>query len=180
MAKSTGKVTIKKYANRRLYDTESSTYITLDGLAHMVREGREFEVVDAKSGEVALFQTPTPKSAPRRGNMDAQDRLWFGEFRADRIGMFDTKSKEFREWKLGTRWSAPYDVVLDRNEFAWTGSMVTDQVERLDPATGQITEYLLPHHTNIRRVFLDNSVNPPILWVGNNHGAAIVRIEPLD
>jgi polyhydroxyalkanoate synthesis repressor PhaR len=51
MAKSTGKVTIKKYANRRLYDTESSTYITLDRLAQMVREGREFEVVDAKSGE---------------------------------------------------------------------------------------------------------------------------------
>jgi polyhydroxyalkanoate synthesis repressor PhaR len=51
MVKSSGKVTIKKYANRRLYDTESSTYITLDRLAEMVREGREFEVVDAKSGE---------------------------------------------------------------------------------------------------------------------------------
>jgi polyhydroxyalkanoate synthesis repressor PhaR len=51
MAKSTGKVTIKKYANRRLYDTESSAYITLDRLAAMVREGREFEVIDAKSGE---------------------------------------------------------------------------------------------------------------------------------
>jgi polyhydroxyalkanoate synthesis repressor PhaR len=51
MAKSTGKVTIKKYANRRLYDTESSAYITLDRLAAMVREGREFEVIDAKTGE---------------------------------------------------------------------------------------------------------------------------------
>lgn len=51
MAKPTSKVTIKKYANRRLYDTESSTYITLDRLAAMVREGREFEVVDAKSGD---------------------------------------------------------------------------------------------------------------------------------
>ena len=51
MAKSSAKVTIKKYANRRLYDTESSSYITLDRLAQMVREGREFEVVDAKSGE---------------------------------------------------------------------------------------------------------------------------------
>ena len=51
MAKSSGKVTIKKYANRRLYDTESSSYITLDRLAEMVREGREFEVVDAKSGD---------------------------------------------------------------------------------------------------------------------------------
>ena len=51
MVKSSGKVTIKKYANRRLYDTESSAYITLDRLAQMVRDGREFEVVDAKTGE---------------------------------------------------------------------------------------------------------------------------------
>lgn len=51
MVKSSGRVTIKKYANRRLYDTESSAYITLDRLAAMVREGRDFEVVDAKSGE---------------------------------------------------------------------------------------------------------------------------------
>ena len=59
MAKSTGKVTIKKYANRRLYDTESSTYITLDKLAAMVREGREFEVVDAKTGEDITRQVLT-------------------------------------------------------------------------------------------------------------------------
>ena len=44
-------VIIKKYANRRLYDTESSSYITLDRLAGMVREKRDFKVVDAKSGE---------------------------------------------------------------------------------------------------------------------------------
>ena len=59
MAKSSSKVTIKKYANRRLYDTESSTYITLDRLAQMVREGREFEVVDAKSGEDITRQVLT-------------------------------------------------------------------------------------------------------------------------
>ena len=51
MAKTGAKVTIKKYANRRLYDTESSAYITLDKLAAMIREGRDFEVVDAKTGE---------------------------------------------------------------------------------------------------------------------------------
>jgi len=59
MAKSSAKVTIKKYANRRLYDTESSAYITLDRLAQMVREGREFEVVDAKSGEDITRQVLT-------------------------------------------------------------------------------------------------------------------------
>jgi polyhydroxyalkanoate synthesis repressor PhaR len=44
-------IVIKKYANRRLYNTESSTYITLETLSEMVREGRDFEVFDAKTGE---------------------------------------------------------------------------------------------------------------------------------
>lgn len=43
-------VIIKKYANRRLYNTKSSSYITLDDLARMTREGTDFEVVDAKTG----------------------------------------------------------------------------------------------------------------------------------
>lgn len=44
-------VVVKKYANRRLYNTESSSYITLDTLAEMVRGGRDFVVYDAKTGE---------------------------------------------------------------------------------------------------------------------------------
>jgi polyhydroxyalkanoate synthesis repressor PhaR len=44
-------VVVKKYANRRLYNTESSSYITLDNLADMVRLGRDFVVYDAKSGD---------------------------------------------------------------------------------------------------------------------------------
>ena len=43
--------TIKKYANRRLYHTGTSTYVTLEDLARMVKEGEEFVVVDAKTGE---------------------------------------------------------------------------------------------------------------------------------
>ncbi|HEX4694701.1 polyhydroxyalkanoate synthesis repressor PhaR [Sphingomonas sp.] len=46
-----GPVIVKKYANRRLYNTESSSYITLDHLAAMTRAGRDFKVVDAKTDE---------------------------------------------------------------------------------------------------------------------------------
>jgi polyhydroxyalkanoate synthesis repressor PhaR len=42
---------VKKYANRRLYNTESSSYITLENLAEMVRQGRDFVVYDAKTGD---------------------------------------------------------------------------------------------------------------------------------
>ncbi len=44
-------VTIKKYANRRLYNTASSSYITLDDLSKMTRQGIDFKVIDAKSGD---------------------------------------------------------------------------------------------------------------------------------
>ncbi|HIK64758.1 MAG TPA: polyhydroxyalkanoate synthesis repressor PhaR, partial [Henriciella marina] len=51
-ANGTGEtVIIKKYANRRLYDTSTSSYVTLDHLADLVRREVDFEVRDAKSGE---------------------------------------------------------------------------------------------------------------------------------
>ena len=51
MAKSEEPITIKKYANRRLYNTGTSTYVTLEDLATMVKQGENFIVYDAKSGE---------------------------------------------------------------------------------------------------------------------------------
>ncbi|TRO92673.1 polyhydroxyalkanoate synthesis repressor PhaR [Glycocaulis profundi] len=51
MAGKTDKIVIKKYANRRLYDTSASRYVTLDHLRELVRANADFEVVDAKSGE---------------------------------------------------------------------------------------------------------------------------------
>lgn len=51
MADNKEPVTIKKYANRRLYNTGTSTYVTLEDLAVMVKNGEDFVVYDAKSGE---------------------------------------------------------------------------------------------------------------------------------
>jgi streptogramin lyase len=136
--------------------------------------------IDASTGEIKLFEIPTPASAPRRATMDAQDRLWIGEYRGDKIAMLDTKTGQFKEWKVEPRWSAPYDVIIDKNEEAWTGSMVTDKVTRLDTKTGRTVDYLLPRKTNIRRVWVDNSTTPVTFWVGSNHGASIVKLEPLE
>ena len=154
-------------------DSKNNAYFTDFRWRHIGR-------VDAKTGEIKLFEIPTPASAPRRGMMDAQDRLWFGEYRGDRIGMFDTKTEQFKEWTVSPRWSSPYDVFLDKNEEAWTGSMISDQVTRLNTKTGEAINYLLPKATNIRRVFVDNSTTPVTFWVGSNHGASIVKLEPLD
>ena len=135
---------------------------------------------DAKTKAFSVYPTPTPMSRPRRGRVDSQDRLWFAEYGGNAIGMLDPVSGRIQEWKVPTPWSAPYDAVADKNGDAWTGSMLTDRIARLNTKTGQFTEYPLPRSTNIRRVFVDDSKNPGTLWVGNNHGASIVKVEPLD
>jgi streptogramin lyase len=154
-------------------DPQNNVYFTVFGRDQIGK-------IDAKTGKITLHQTPTRNSAPRRGMLDAEGRLWFGENRADRIGMFDTKTERFQEWLPPTVGSWPYDVTADKNGEAWSGGEFSDRVQRLDPKTGAITEYLLPRFTNVRRVWVDNSTTPVTFWVGNNHGASIVKLEPLD
>jgi virginiamycin B lyase len=137
--------------------------------------------LDAKTNVAQIWSTAFARSRPRRGRFDDQNRLWFAEYAANRIAMFDPTTEQIKEWKLPTAWSAPYDVVPSKGGAeVWTGSMLSDQVARLNPKTDEIVEYLLPHTTNIRRVFVQETGQRPVLWVGNNHGSAIVKVEPLD
>jgi virginiamycin B lyase len=136
--------------------------------------------VDAKTMKVTPYATPTPNSGPRRGHMDAQDRLWFAEFRGNRVAMFDTKKERFTEWTVPTPWTNVYDAIADTAGYAWAGGMNNDHVVRVNTANGQVTEYLLPTSTNIRRVNVDNSTTPPTFWIGNNLGASVIKVEPIE
>ncbi len=136
--------------------------------------------IDAKTFRGTIYPTPTPRSRPRRTMLDDKGRLWFGEFAANKLGMFDTAHESFKEWDVPTPHTYPYDAYLDRNGELWSGSMSSDRVLRLDPQTGAAVEYLLPHQTNIRRIFIDDSTTPVTFWAGNNHHAAIVKLELLD
>jgi streptogramin lyase len=154
-------------------DRENNVYLLEFG-------GTSIGLRNAKTNEVTIWRTPFAGSRPRRGRVDAQNRLWFAEYGGNGIAMFDPATQQIREWQLPTAWSAPYDVVPTKGGEVWTGSMLNDQVARLDPKTDQIVEYLLPRPTNIRRVFVDDTGARPVLWVGSNHGASIIKVEPLD
>jgi virginiamycin B lyase len=136
--------------------------------------------IDAGTGKLAFYPTPTPYARARRGRVDSRNRLWFAEFGGNGIGMFDPTTEKITEWKKPLPWEAPYDVVADRNGEAWEVNESSDRVGRLDPRTGEITNYLLPRGGNIRRVFVDDRNAPVTIWVGSNLGAAVVKIEPLD
>lgn len=68
-------VVIKKYANRRLYNTDTSTYVTLDDLAAMVKSGRDFVVFDAKSGDDLTHSVLTQIIVDQESRMGGQTLL---------------------------------------------------------------------------------------------------------
>ncbi len=154
-------------------DSQNNVYVTDFQRNYLVR-------VDAKTLQFTAYQTGTPFSRNRRGRLDDQDRFWFAQYRGNKITMFDTRKESIQEWPMPTKHTHPYDVVVDKNGEAWTGGMSSDRIVRLDPKSGQAVEYPLPRPTNMRRAFVDNSTTPPTFWVGSNHGASIIRLEPLD
>ena len=74
----------------------------------------------------------------------------------------------------------PSFAISDKDGYAWTGGMSNDRVVRLNAKTEEFVEYLLPRTTNIRRVTVDNTTNRPTFWIGNNHGAALIKVELLE
>jgi len=111
--------------------------------------------------------------------IDDQDRLLITEYRGNKVALFDTRSEKVTELALPP-FTYPYRATIDKNGEIWAGGMHTDRAVRLDPATGKSVEYQLPHETNMRTVFVDNSTTPVTFWTGSNHGAALVKVEPLD
>jgi len=133
----------------------------------------------AKSGRDSDFQDADAALRRRRGMMDAQDRLWFGENNGDRIGMFDTRTERFQEWTVPTPGAWPYRRHRDRPATPGRATNTT-----IDPASGSRQRRVrrVPpaaideRATRVRR----QSHHAGDFWVGNNHGASIVKLEPLD
>lgn len=153
-------------------DSHNNAWVTVFGDERIGR-------IDANTGAITFYKTPTAKSGPRRLNIDSQDRVWFSENRSSKVGMFDPRTEKFQEWEPPTPDYFPYSVAADKNGDAWASTEFTDRVLRIDTKTGKQVEYLLPRSTNMRSAFVDNSGAQPAFWVGNNHGASIVKVEPL-
>ena len=140
--------------------------------------------VDAKTGKNTEYQPPTPKSGPRRGQIDTQGRAWFSQFNTGGVGMFDPATKSVKDWRIVDASfgpADPYTMDVDKNGEPWAGGVFSDYVFHLNPATGKTTKYLIPTlDVNIRSINVDRHGPKPVVWVGENHHPTIVKIEPLD
>jgi polyhydroxyalkanoate synthesis repressor PhaR len=122
-------VVIKKYANRRLYNTGTSTYVTLEDLAEMVKRGEDFTVLDAKSGDDITHPVLTQIIFELENSKDGQNMLpipflrqliaFYGDqmqmivpsFLEQSMLAFAKEQERFREQMKGTFDKSPMDVM---------------------------------------------------------------------
>jgi len=135
--------------------------------------------IDAKTGDVTWYATPTAHARARRMEIDSQDRVLVTEYRTSKAALFDPKTEQFTEYAL-PQYTYPYRANFDKNGEIWASTMSTDRVVRMDPKSGETEQYLMPSDTNMRTVFVDNSTSPVTFWVGSNHDHRVVKVEPLD
>src|SRR6476620_8485635 len=128
MNKSDNPVIIKKYANRRLYNTGTSTYVTLEDLSEMVKRGEEFSVQDARSGDDITHSVLT-QIIFELENRDGQNMLpipflrqliaFYGDqmqmvvpsFLEQSMVAFAKEQERFREQMKGAIGKSPLDVM---------------------------------------------------------------------
>jgi virginiamycin B lyase len=170
------------------YDIAADSKNNLYGAA---RASRYVWRVDAKTQQVSYYDIPDkPRGVGgggggmRRGITDGQDRLWWGGFDGNFIGMLDPRQpagKEMTLYPVPFPWFFPYDAHHDNRGYTWTGGIYADRVARMNVNTGEWNFYLLPFEANIR----DIDLQPPAgnglsgLWIGHTHQARITLIEPL-
>ena len=140
--------------------------------------GRKIGKIDAKTGKLTTWTSQHVRPRNRRGHFDANGVLWFAQYNANAVASFDPKTEKLTEYQMPFKWQLPYDAEIDTAGWVWNASMGTDRVVRTNPKTGENTVYMLPYYSNIRRVHVEKGTNT--LWIGNNHGASIYKIEPLE
>src|SRR5262249_57293432 len=104
-------------------DANNNVYFTDFAQQHLGK-------VDAKTGQTTLFELPTKASAPRRGMMDGQGRIWFALYRGNKIDMFDSKTEKVTECGMPTAFASPYDVTIEKSGEVGTGWMLNDPISR--------------------------------------------------
>ena len=140
---------------------------------------RKLWITDGKTLKTTWFDMPAGDTGCRRGHIDSQDRVWCGGYTANDIVMFDPKTKKITDYKAKTAWTRPYDAEFDDKVYAWGAGMDSDMAVRVNTQTGEVTEYLLPHETNVRHVEVQKTGPLSSMWLGDQHGGTIVHIEPL-
>jgi streptogramin lyase len=169
--------------NDGIYDIDTDSQGRTD--IYLWNNGK-IAIFDPKSMKYAEYPLPTPMAGPRRGQIDAQDRLWAAEFYAGRIAMFDPDKRVIKEYPLidgQEAYSAPYPMpyttsVDDKNQVVWTTDFSSSRIYRFDIKTEKMTEYMMPSNYEVRDLRADASAPRATVWIpAYRPPSKLVKIE---
>ena len=141
---------------------------------------RQIWRTDAKTGETMYIDLLIGVGGARRGHIDAQNRLWFSQFHANRYARYDAEKRNITVWDVPVPFAGAYDVQFDEKKYAWGADMSTDLVQRLNTETGEWDSYLLPTSINTRHIDVQKNPNGlSSMWTEGQQTGKIVHIEPL-
>jgi streptogramin lyase len=168
---TTGKVTEHKIpTNDGVYDMDTdSKGRTIINIWRNAKIG----VFDPKTETYTEYKTPTPDSGPRRGDIDARDRLWVAEYYSGLLAMFDPANGQIREFPLvpgakayGPPYLAPYTATVDdRNQLVWATDFNSNRIFKFDMKTEKSTEFFMPGNYEVRDLTAEPSAPRPTLWI---------------
>ncbi|MGE0394223.1 MAG: carboxypeptidase regulatory-like domain-containing protein [Vicinamibacterales bacterium] len=126
---------------------------------------------------------PVENGMGRRGAIDHEDRLWYGEYRGDSVVRVDTKTGEFRRWRLDA-YAGPYTSSHpDKKGRVYAPSNMAERLYRVDQNTNDIIAYQWPTEFDTKKINYqpgtENS-DRPVLWFTNMRTARVSRVEVLD
>jgi streptogramin lyase len=156
--------------NAGIYDIDTDSKGRTD--LYIWREGK-IGIFDPAEVEYKDYPVPTPMSGPRRGQIDAQNRLWAAEFYAGQVLMFDPDKQQLKEYPLieGMKpYTAPYAEpysasVDDKNRVVWTNDFSSSRIYKIDTVTGKSVEYMTPSNYEIRDFKVEVGAAHPTVWI---------------
>lgn len=142
----------------------------------------ETGLATAKDREIALRygnRAPIWRKGPRRMGADKTgNKLWVAEFYGNQLLRIDINSKEVKEYPMPNPDYTPYDAWADKNHMVWICLMNSDRIVKFNPFTDKFTEYPLPTvGTESRMIRVDDSTDPPTVWVAYWRTNRIARVQ---
>jgi len=122
---------------------------------------------------------PPQQNTPRRMSSDpSNDLVWVSMYTGNAIAKIDINTLEKKEYKLPNDFTMPYSNITDKNGNVWINGMSSDRIIKFDPKTEKFTEYKTPTlGAEIRHITVDDSTDPPTVWVPYGRSNKIVRFQ---
>jgi virginiamycin B lyase len=100
--------------------------------------------INLETGNASVLEPPTKDQGARRVWPDSSGSVWFTEWNAGKLGMYNRVTNEWKEWKLPGQNPQPYAIFVDDKDIVWLSDFGSNAILRFDPSLEKFQSFPLP------------------------------------